>query len=52
MRASMQSFGEDFQAEVSLLFENGLTDAEICKHIQDTHAISVSQQTLTQRKED
>jgi hypothetical protein len=52
MCASRQSFGDDFQDKVSLQVENGLTDAEICKHIQDTHAISVSQQTLTQRKED
>jgi hypothetical protein len=52
MRASMRSFGDEFQDEVSLLVENGLTDAEIRKHIQDTHTISVSQRTLTRRKED
>jgi hypothetical protein len=52
MRASMQSFGDNFQDKVSLLVENGLTDAEIRKHIQDMHTISVSQQKLTQRKED
>jgi hypothetical protein len=49
----MQSFGDNYQAEVSLQVENGRTDAEIRKHIQEMPTIiSVSQQTLTQRKED
>ena len=52
LHASMRAFGEEFKAEVTRLVASGLTDTQIRQHIQTTHSISVSQQTLTRRKED
>ncbi|EFP84128.1 uncharacterized protein PGTG_10506 [Puccinia graminis f. sp. tritici CRL 75-36-700-3] len=52
MRASMRAFGDDFQPEVTHLVKTGWTDSQIREHIKATYDISVSQRTLTCRKED
>ncbi|KAH9472082.1 hypothetical protein Pst134EA_002708 [Puccinia striiformis f. sp. tritici] len=52
MRASMCAFGEEFQAEVTDMVKRGLTDTDILNAIAENHSISVSQRTLTRRKED
>ncbi|EFP79746.1 uncharacterized protein PGTG_06067 [Puccinia graminis f. sp. tritici CRL 75-36-700-3] len=52
MRASMRAFGDNFQPEVTDLLSTGWTDSQIREHIKAKYDISVSQRTLTRRKED
>ncbi|KAI7963851.1 hypothetical protein MJO29_004278 [Puccinia striiformis f. sp. tritici] len=48
----MRAFGDEFQAEVTDMVKRGLTDTDILNAIAENHSISVSQRTLTRRKED
>ena len=48
----MRAFGDDFQPEVTHLLSTGWTYNQIREHIKAKYDISVSQRTLTRRKED
>ncbi|EFP84313.2 uncharacterized protein PGTG_10033 [Puccinia graminis f. sp. tritici CRL 75-36-700-3] len=52
MNPALPSFGDEFQSEVTDLFESGLTDKEVIKFLEEIHSISVSPRTLARRKED
>ncbi|KAI7967143.1 hypothetical protein MJO29_000420 [Puccinia striiformis f. sp. tritici] len=48
----MHAFGQEFQAKVTNMVKRGLTNTDILNAIAENHSISVSQCTLTRRKED
>jgi len=52
MRVTLRTFGNQFQEEVTQMVESGLTDPQIRQKLEETHSLTVSQRTLTRRKED